>query len=164
MKNHIIDATISAESLTSVNTALTDIEQEIATYAVALDEAQRKHSLRIGTRNEPFCREMLELARERPELVPAGIDSAALQRDLLARDQLTPILFRLKALTRQVEDTHVALGVDLYNGCRALYKAIKPLALINGVVEIVARIGLRFAKQGRRKVEPQTGNLNSSTL
>jgi hypothetical protein len=164
MKNYIIDATITAETITNISGGLTGIEQEIATFALTLDAAQRKHSLRIGTRNETFCREMMDLAQDRPELFPAGIDLAALERDVAARDKLTPILFRLKALTRQVEDTHIALGVDIYNGTRAMYKAVKPLALINGVAEIIARIGQRFAGQGRRKPAPETGSLDSSTL
>lgn len=156
MKNHIIDATITPETLTTLTTAVTTLQQTLATFGVSLDETQRKHSLHIGTRNETFCREILELAQERPELVPAGISAAALVRDLVAREQLTPILFQLKALTRQVEDTHNALGIDLYNGCRALYKAIKPIALINGVADLIARICQRFARQGRRKTTPET--------
>jgi hypothetical protein len=164
MKNHIIDATITAETITNVNTGLSGIEQEIATFSIVLDAAQRKHSLRIGTRNETFCREMIDLAREHPQLIPAAIDLAAIERDIAARDTLTPMLFRLKALTRQVEDTHIALGVDIYNGSRAMYKAVKPLGLISGVAEIITRIGQRFAGQGRRKPAPETGSLDSSTL
>jgi hypothetical protein len=83
------------------------------------------------------------------------------ERPVAREQQLTPVLFHLKALTRQVEDTHNALGIDLYNGCRALYKAIKPIALINGVADLIARIGQRFARQGRRKATPKTVSTDS---
>src|SRR5829696_8152361 len=98
MKNHLVDITIGAESLTSMNTAVTTLGTETAGFGVYLDESQRKHSMKMGTRNETFVRDMLEFARQRPELMPAGIDITALQRDLSARDQITPLVFQLKAL------------------------------------------------------------------
>src|SRR5687768_2469147 len=109
MKNHIIDATISAESITSMTTAVATLNTEVADFGINLDEAERKHSQKLGTRNETFAREMLEFAQQYPQLMPAGIDVAALQRDLAARDQVTPILFQLKGLVRTLEDTHTAL-------------------------------------------------------
>jgi hypothetical protein len=154
MKNHLIDATITAESVTTMAASLTTLLAELTPVGILLDDAQRKHYQHMGTRNETFSRDMLSLATERPELVPAGISLTALQRDLIARDQLTPILFQLKAITRLVEDTHTALGMDLYNGGRAMYKAVKPIALINGVADIIARIGLRFARPSKAATTP----------
>jgi len=164
MKNHIIDTTISAETVTTMTTAATTIATQITTFGIHMDDAQRKSSLKLGTRNETFAREMLEFARLHPNLVPAGIDIAAIQRDLTARDQITPVLFQLKALTRTLEDTHVALGVDLYNGTRGFYKAVKPIAEINGVQDVITRIGQRFAGQGRKKVEATPDSIDSSGL
>jgi hypothetical protein len=158
MKNHLIDATITAESVTTMAASLTTLLAEITPVGIHLDASQRKHYQHLGTRNETFSREILDLAQERPELVPAGISLIALQRDIAAREALTPILFQLKAITRLVEDTHTALGMDLYNGSRALYKAIKPIALINGVADIIARIGQRFARRSKPVSSTTTTN------
>jgi hypothetical protein len=163
MKNHLIDATITAESHTAMLASLTTLATALAPVGIHLDDAQRKHYQHIGTRNETFSRDMLSLATERPELVPAGISLAALQRDLTAREQLTPILFQLQALTRLVEDTHTALGIDLYNGGRAMYKAVKPIALINGVADIIARIGQRFARPSKAATTPPPEGGSSTT-
>jgi hypothetical protein len=154
MKNHIVDITIAAESLTTINAATATLNTQIDTFGIHLDESERKHSQKIGTRNESFAREMLDFAAQRPDLMPGGISVTALQRDRDARDQLTPILFQLQSLLRTLEDTHTALGVDFFNGTRALYKAVKPIAEINGVQDIVKQIGERFAGQGRRKSTP----------
>ena len=162
MKNHIIDATITAESITTMTTAVTTLNTEVAEFGIHLDDAERKHSQKMGTRNETFAREMLEFALQRPELMPAGISVAALQRDLLARDQITPLLFQVEALARTLRDTHTALGVDLFNGTRGLYKAVKPIAVINGVQDIISRIGLRFARPKRSAAEPTTSGTESS--
>ena len=164
MKNHIIDATIGAESITAMTSAVTTLNTEVAEFSVNLDDAERKHSQKMGTRNETFAREMLDFAQQYPNLIPAIIDVAELQRDLVAREQITPILFQVEALARTLRDTHTALGIDLYNGTRAMYKAVKPLAAINGVQDIISRIGQRFAAQGRRKTEPAPESMDSSAL
>ena len=154
MKNHIIDATIGAESITAMTTAVTTLNTEVAEFSVNLDDAERKHSQKMGTRNETFAREMLDFAQQYPNLIPAIIDVAELQRDLVAREQITPILFQVEALARTLRDTHTALGIDLYNGTRAMYKTVKPIAAIHGVQDVINRIGLRFAEQGKRKTAP----------
>ena len=164
MKNHILDITITAESLTDMTGAATTLSTEVATFSVNLDEAQRKHSMKIGTRNETFARDMVEFARQYPQLIPTGINFAAIERDLIARDQVTPVLFQLKALTRTLEDTHLALGIDLFNGTRGMYMAVKPIAEINGVQDIIEHIGQRFAGQGRRPTAPAPSSIDSSGL
>ena len=164
MKNHIVDATISAESTVAMNAAATTLRTEVDLFGIQLDDAQRKHSQKMGTRNETFSREMMEFARQYPQLMPAGIDVAALERDLVARDKVTPLLFQLTAMVRILEDTHTALGIDLFNGTRALYKAVKPIAEINGVQDIISRIGQRFAGQGSRTTPPPTTSIDSATL
>ncbi|RYD84506.1 MAG: hypothetical protein EOP84_05310 [Verrucomicrobiaceae bacterium] len=164
MKNHLIDITIAPEALTDMRAAVTTLNTETAVFGVHLDDAERKHSQKLGTRNETFTREMLEFARQYPTLVPTGIDILAIQRDLTALDQVTPLLFQLESLTRTLRDTHTALGIDLFNGTRGFYKAVKPLADINGVQDVIARIGRRFANQGRRKVEPAPDSIDSSEL
>ena len=164
MKNHIVDATIAAESILAMNTAATTLRTEVDQFGVQLDDAQRKHSQKLGTRNETFSREMLEFAQQYPQLIPAGLDVAALQRDLVAREKITPLLFQLESMTRTLRDTHTAFGVDLFNGTRGMYMAMKPIAEINGVQDVMDRIGQRFAGQGRRKKASDTNSLESSGL
>src|SRR5687768_5244674 len=106
MKNHIIDTTITAESLTDMNAAAATLSTEVSTFGIHLDDTQRTHSQKMGTRNESFARDMVEFARQYPQLIPTGINFSAIERDLIARDQITPVLFQLKALTRTLEDTH----------------------------------------------------------
>ena len=43
MKNHIVDATIAAESILAMNTAANTLRTEVDQFGVQLDDAQRKH-------------------------------------------------------------------------------------------------------------------------
>jgi hypothetical protein len=87
-------------------------------------------------------------------LVPPTIEVNALERDLTARQQLAPILVQLRNLTKLAEDTHAALGIDVYNGARALYATMKVTAKVNGIADIISRIGERFKANGQRSTEP----------
>lgn len=163
MKKHLIDITLGAESLTNLSTHLTGVESEITPIAYSLDDDQRKRLHRMGLRNETFSRATLDVARQNPSLVPITIDLAAIERDLVAREQLMPTLFRLRRMTRLLEDTVIALGVDAYNGARGLYKSMKVVAEINGMDEIVADLGERFARQGQPKLEAPAENGSTSS-
>jgi hypothetical protein len=154
LKNHLIDISIAAESLTALRTAAAAMATELGTIAVTLDDAQVKYSAHMGLRNETFSREMLQVAEERPGLVPDTINVAAIKRDITARDQLGPIVIQLRAMTKLAEDTHSALGIDAYNGCRALYMSLKVIAKVAGISEIITDIGRRFARPSRRTQEP----------
>ena len=153
MKKHLIDITLAAEALATLFTHITGVENGVEPIAYTLDDDQRKRLLRMGLRNETFSRAALEVARQNPTLVPVTIDSTACERVLTARDQRMPALFRLRRITRLLEDTVVACGVDAYNGSRGLYNEMKIVAELDGVGEIVAELGERFARQGRAKEE-----------
>ncbi len=154
MKKHLVDMTVSAEALTAALADITGLEGFVEPFAFTLDDDQRKRLQRLGLRNESFSRGVIELAQQNPGLVPATIELAALERDIAAREQLLPLLFRLKRLVRMLEDTTIALGVDMYEGARGLYKTMKVTAEINGLVEVITALGERFAAQGRRKQTP----------
>jgi hypothetical protein len=150
MKNDITDITLGAENVQTIRTAITTLKTEFSVFTVSLDEAQRKHSQHLGQRNETFSRDIVDLAKERPELIPASLNIAGVDRDITTREQLTPLLLQLQTLTQLLMDTHSALGIDIYNGARAVYAYLKVGADVNGISEALARIGVRFASQGRR--------------
>lgn len=163
MKKHLIDVVFSPEDMTAVTGHLTGLLSKLEPSAFALDDDQRKRLQRLGLRNESFSRGVMELARQNPNLVPLTIDMAALERDVAAYEQLMPVLFQLQRLAKLVEDTCIALGVDVYNGSRGLYKAMKVVAEINGISEIIEELGRRFARGSRPTQSTNAGTSSSTT-
>ena len=92
MKKHLIDITPAAEDITAATAHFTGLRQSLATILHSLEESQRKHTQKLGRRNETWCLEVMEVARQHPEVVPAGIDMAALERDIAAREIVLPLL------------------------------------------------------------------------
>ena len=155
MKKHLIDITPAPEDLTSANAHFTGIRSDLATTLHSLEDSDRKHTQKIGRRNETWCLEVMEIARQYPQVVPPGIDMAALERDLSARTAILPLLVASRQLNRMLEDTFLMLGADLFNGCRGLYKSMQILADLHGLQEIVASLGEHFAKSPRQPKPPE---------
>jgi hypothetical protein len=157
MKNHLIDVVLTPETLADLTETVATLNAGVAEFALSMDRAQRKHHAKLGLRNETFSRAILDLADKKPEIVPATIDVGAVQRDLAAREQLLPLLWQLKSLTLLLENTTTALGIDIYEATRGIYKAAKVTAGISGTTAVLQEIGKRFANQGRRKQKsPET--------
>lgn len=166
MKKHLVDMTVSAESLTGALADITGLEGFVEPIAFTLDDDQRKRLQRLGLRNESFSRGVIELARQNPALVPAQLNLAAIERDVTARDTLLPVLFRINRIARFLEDTVIALGVDEYEGARALYKTMKITAAGSGVADDLEALGRRFARTAPAsgEAEPTTPVTTTATV
>ena len=149
MKKHLIDITPSAESITSATAHFAGIRADLAGILHSLEESQRKHTRKLGRRNESWCMEVMEVARQHPDVVPSGISMAAIERDITAREVVLPLLVSSRQITRMLEDTYTMLGADLFNGTRGLYKSMKIMADLHGLEAIVASLGEHFARASR---------------
>jgi hypothetical protein len=151
MKKHLIDITPAAESIASATAHFTGLRADLATILHSLEESQRKHCQKIGRRNETWCMEVMEVARQHPEVVPASISMEAIERDITAREMVLPLLLSSRQLTQMLEDTFTMLGVDLFNGTRGLYKSMQIVADLHGLEAIVASLAEHFARPSRAK-------------
>ena len=149
MKKHLIDITAGVESITSATAHFAGIRADLSGILHSLEESQRKHAQKLGRRNETWCMEVMEVARQHPEVVPASIDMDAIERDIAAREVILPLLVSSRQLTKMLEDTFTMLGIDLFNGARGLYKSMKIVADLHGLEAIVASLGEHFAKKSR---------------
>ncbi|MHA3775711.1 hypothetical protein ACXR0O_29705 [Verrucomicrobiota bacterium sgz303538] len=146
MKKHLIDIVIAADDMTAAAAHMTGLHQKLSPALQILQDGDRSRVQHLGTRNETFSMAAIELARQHPQIIPAGIDMTALERDIMARQQLLPMLLNARQLTRMLEDTVAMLGVDIYNGGRAIYRSAQLVGELYGLAEIVAQLGEHFAK------------------
>ena len=113
MKKHLIDITVASETVTTAKGHIDSLRTSL-TFLLSLQEDERKRLRRLGLRNETFSLGAIEVARSHPQVIPPGIDMAAIERDITAREQLLPLLRDLQSLTRMLEDTGILLGGDIY--------------------------------------------------
>ena len=154
MKKHLIDSTIPTEVATVVREGFATILEQLTGYVHSMEDSERKHTMKLGRRNEGWCKEVMEVARQNPDNIPKNLNVAAIERDIVLRETVLPMLTVSRQLTQILEDTFTMAGADLYNGTRGIYKCLQVIADTHGLGETIERLSQHFAKSPREKKEP----------
>lgn len=144
MYKDIVDMTVSAEALTTVDTAQTTLETTL-NFVASVPVNERRKLFKIGSNTEEFAARILELAKHNLDLLPRGLDLDAIERDKVAREQLIPRLDRMRQLVERLEHTVMLLGVDYLAGTRVAYRSLKANGKTAGLEDLLADIGQCFA-------------------
>lgn len=120
----------TGEKLIAIATTFATLEEQLSDLQPLTPE-QKKQLRTMGPKTEAFCRQALSAMAQNPHIVPPNVPLAEAQADLLAIDQLRPILQRLTRLFERAMDTHHALGSDVLAVALQGYKQLK----VNGKAE-----------------------------
>jgi len=152
MSQNLIDISFEATKLAELDAALTSAET-ILSGLIALNTNQRRKLARMGDKSEAFARQALNILAQNPQVVPPGLGLAAAQADLVALDQLRPVLSRLQRLTERASDSEIALGSDIMTVALQGYALLKVSGKNQGLEGLRKELGARFAKSSRQDDE-----------
>ena len=152
MSQNLIDISFEATKLAELDAALTSAET-ILSGLIALNTNQRRKLARMGDKSESFARQALNILAQNPQIVPPGLGLAGAQADLVALDQLRPILSRLQRLTERASDSEIALGSDVMSVALQGYALLKVSGKNQGLEGLRKELGARFAKSSRQDDE-----------
>lgn len=152
MSQNLVEMTLTDAQIAAVVAGLQQIEEALPAL-LSMESGDRRALMLMGPRSEPFARQVLRVLEQNPNIVPPSLSVAAAQADLLAFDQLKPLLERLQRLVSRVDDTVAALGSDVMDVALEGYGQIKLSGAAQGLDELRREIGGRFARTRRRAVE-----------
>ena len=125
MSQNLVSLQLSNEQLALAEQGLAALEQAFAGL-VSLTVGERRRLTKMGEKSEVFCRQALRVLAQNPHIVPESLGLAEAQADLVALDQISPLLDRLQRLAERGRDTEMALeelerlrGVDGREGVGA---------------------------------------------
>ena len=149
MKN-LVSLSFSEEDLAAVDTALGVIEQKLAPMlSLAPDEV--RGLFKMGEKSDVFCRSVLQVLEQNPQVVPQALDLEEANADLATLDALRPRLRRLRLLATRGEDTSVALGADVMSAALEGYALLRVSGKASGLEDQRRELGgKRF--RGARKL------------
>ena len=140
-----IDITLTSEQAAASQAAVAAVHGALP-FLVSLTPVARRNILKMGERSEGFVRSALDAARQFPDVIPAGLDVAALTRDLELRDSLAGLELTLGSLLQKVQDTRRVAGSDLYSGALDIYQALQRHGTSEGVDVAVNQLRQRFRR------------------
>ena len=153
MSQNLVSLVLSNEQLAQAEQAVTTLEQALAGL-VSLSIGERRRLPQMGQKSEVFCRQALRLLAQNPQVVPPGLDLAAAQADLLALDQLAPLLDRLQRLAERGRDTEMALGADVMDVALEGYALLGVSGKQQGLDGLRKQLSSRWARSRSAEAEP----------
>ena len=149
MTQNLVTLNLTDAQVTAVNTALTELETQLAGL-ISLSAPAKRSVQRMGQKSEAFCRQTLRVLGENPQVVPPNVSLADGLADLTALDALRPIMVRLSRLNDRASDTETALGSDVMAVALRGYSLLKLTGRSEGLAPLRAQLGSRFAKTARQ--------------
>ncbi len=153
MSQNLVSLVLSNEQLAQAEQAVTTLEQALAGL-VSLSIGERRRLPKMGQKSEVFCRQTLRVLAQNPQIVPPGLGLAEAQADLLALDQLAPLLGRQQRLAERGRDTEMALGADVMDAALEGYALLKVSGKQQGLDGLRKELSSRWARSRSAEPEP----------
>ena len=150
-----VSAELSTQDAQQVKQAIGQISAKLP-FVVALSPEERHRMFKLGPKSVDFVEKIAGIAKEHPELVPAGIDSQEFQRDAALVKSLGTFEMELTKVAEGVQDTRMAAGSDAMATALVLYGMLQAAKRqVPGLDQVMEEIGARFAR-GRRSASGAT--------
>lgn len=153
MSQNLVSLQLSSEQLSQAEQAITALEQALGGL-VSLAPVDRRRLVKMGQKSEVFCRQTLRVLGQNPQVVPPGLDLAEAQADLLALDQLAPLLDRLQRLAERGRDTEMALGADVMDVALEGYGLLRVSGRQQGLDGLRKELSNRWNRRSSTEPEP----------
>ena len=153
MSQNLVSLQLSNEQLALAEQGLAALEQAFAGL-VSLTVGERRRLTKMGEKSEVFCRQALRVLAQNPHIVPESLGLAEAQADLVALDQISPLLDRLQRLAERGRDTEMALGADVMNAALVGYGLLKVSGRQQGLDGLRKELSTRWARGRRGEAAP----------
>ncbi len=136
--------------------------RECLPFLIQLTPSERIGGLKMGDRAMAFVERALQIARERPQLMPSYIDLEEMERDFELWKNLGVLIREISSLLEALEDTRMGAGADAYSTALLIYGALKQSAQagVPGVDTLIAELSAHFDRAvrggGSRQTAPPT--------
>ena len=104
-----------------------EIQQSIQNLKGALDFLQnltpneRKNLPKINSANKIFAEDSIHILEGKPKWIPEALTADEARKDLKLFEQLDPIILELEVLLRQMKDTQMIAGSEVYRVALSVY-------------------------------------------
>lgn len=150
-----ISATLSADALKDIKTAITTIQTQLP-FLISLTVEERRKRCKMGDKSLAFVSNSLNVTQNNPEILPASFNAAEFAKDYQLTVALTEILGLLEQLTEQVDDTLLAVGSESMSSSLLVYDYVKTAARHTpGLKSVSDQLGERFKALGNRRPKPE---------
>jgi len=121
----------------------------IAPFAQNLTPEERKAGFKMGYASEGYGLLALDGAKENPEIIPADFVIAGFEKRVNLHSDLGEIIIHHRRYIEMLEDTKLAVGMEVMQEANRLYKQVKISSQYNTALDgLRMELAKRYKKQG----------------
>lgn len=152
-----VSASISAQDMTDIMAAFATIKAK-TTFLINLTAAEKRRMPNISTERGGMVETFTQEMGLHPELIPDYVDMPELAKDSALLSQLEIIRACANELCEGINDTHQAVGSDMYLAYLSFYNNVKQAAkrAVVGSDAIFANLRRFFQRGGSTPPTPPT--------
>lgn len=161
VQNNRISASITAEQMQTVKTALKTIYQQLP-FLIGLTVEERQALPKINIANKSFVEDCLAAMSNNPDMLPAYISTSEVDRDFSLFRQLDELVLIVGQLSEQLRDTQMLAGSEAYSQALISYRLFEAAARAGmpGADTVYDTLRERFEGHGSKTTQAQTPSDN----
>jgi len=147
-----VSATLSSDDIAAIMAAAATIKSKLP-FLLSLEAGESRELPKLGPRTLSFDERCTTYMEKHPELIPAFIDVAEVNKDRALRTQLADVSRMISMLAQSTEDTLAVVSHEIYNADLAFYQNVRQGAKrgILNAQTIFADLSERFPGRGAIK-------------
>jgi hypothetical protein len=124
----------------------------IEPFAVNMTPDERKKGYKMGSGREGYGLLALDGAKENPEIIPADFPIEGFEGRVTLHSDLRELIIKERHYLEMLEDTEMAVGMDMMQEANRLYKQVKISSQYNTALDgLREELAKQFKKQGKHK-------------
>ena len=118
--NNRISKVLSVEETTTIRESLDTLKGALG-FLQNLTPKERKNMPKINSANKIFAEDSLHILDANPAWVPEALSAKEARKDLRLFEELDPLILELGVILRQLKDTQIIAGGEVYRVALAVY-------------------------------------------
>jgi len=141
-----ISATVTDKQLQAVKDAIAAVQTALP-FLISLTDDERKKLPKTGLARLSFVQDAAQAAQDNSNILPASFDADGFESNVALFTAMTEINTLVAQLASQIDDTHLAVGVEALSGASDVYNYVKAAATKTpGLKPVADQLGQQFLK------------------
>ena len=153
---NVISVEFPAADVQEIKTNILHIKGKLPQGLVTLTPEERRAYVKMGDKSIAFVEKALDAAQSFPQLLPAFVNVAELNKDVEAVKVMKTILRQLEEITVLLDDSILLAGSEALTAALSIYNAAKDAARrdVAGAKQVADELKERFPGRKHKEETP----------
>lgn len=119
-ENNRISKVLSKEEIQEIQQSIQQLKGTLG-FLKNLTPNERRNLPKINSANKIFAEDSIHILEGKPKWIPEALTADEARKDLRLFEQLDPIILELEGLLRQMKDTQMIAGSEVYRVALSVY-------------------------------------------